>query len=372
MSYPPPPGGPPPGNPGPPQGYSGPYGPPPQQPPWQQQWPPGPPPKKRGNVWKWLLGGVALLVVIGVTVAVTVSVTSDSGDGDDPAPSGETFGLASADDKGPANIITEDPSCAAWGPIQATLANSQGEWGNRDPSIPATAWTPKERAYYKAAGDAYREAAERTVALVKVTPSRVMRELYEQFIAYSRAYSDAIPTYSASDNFLAAVAISSSGALGFICGAITHSSAQGRAPFVPSPPAPEQVAPLRDPSTPERFLMTPDPTCREWDELLHKFSADTKEWQALDARVPATDWTPEQRATVDAVIPVMRAYADRIETLGSASSNPILQDFATLSSQYRRAYADALPTYTSADSYLVRAANRTTSTIFEACRAAGQ
>lgn len=313
-----------------------------------------------------MLGGVALLAIIGITVAVTISVTSD----DEPTPSGETFGLASADDKGPANIITEDPSCAAWIPIQTTLADSQGDWGDRNPSIPATSWTPEQRAQYAAAEKAYREAAERTVALVKVTPHRVVRELYEQFIAYSRAYSEAIPTYSASDNHLVGAAISSSGALGSICGAITSSSASARSPFVPSPPTPNRVAPLTDPSNPERFLMVPDGTCREWDRLLHAFSADTKGWQALDARVSATDWTPEQRATVDAVIPVMRTYADKIEGLGASSSNPTIQDFATLAAQYRRAYADALPTYISADSYLARAANRTTSVIFEACKAA--
>ena len=76
----------------------------------------GPPPKKRGNGWKWGLGALALLVVIGVTAAVTISVTRMVMHGD-PSPTGDTFGLASADDKGPANIITEDPSCAAWGPI---------------------------------------------------------------------------------------------------------------------------------------------------------------------------------------------------------------------------------------------------------------
>ncbi len=370
MSSPPPPGGPPPGNPVPPQGYPGPYGPPPQQPPWPQQWQPGPPPNKRGNAWKWLLGGVALLAVIGVTAAVTISVTSDDADDRDPTPSGETYGLASADDTGPVNIITEDPTCAAWTPIQTTLANSQGRWGERDPSIPATSWTPEQRAEYDAAGRAYLEAADRTVPLIKMSPHRVIRELYEQFVAYARAYSDAIPTYSGPDNHLVGVATASSGALGFICGAITYESAQSRSPFVPSPQQPKKVAPIADPAHPQRFQVKPDDTCVEWDRLLHALSADTRDWQALDARIPATEWTPEQRATVDAVIPVMTSYADKIEELGSTSENATIRDFATLAAQYRRAYVHALPTYTSADSYLARAANRTTSVIFEACKAA--
>ncbi len=86
----------------------------------------GPPPKKRGNGWKWALGAVALLAVIGVTAAVTISVTKDGGN-DDPTPARDTFGLASADDKGPANIITEDPSCAAWRPISPNLRRHTGK-----------------------------------------------------------------------------------------------------------------------------------------------------------------------------------------------------------------------------------------------------
>ena len=91
MTLPPPPGGnpptPPPGGPfQPPVGGPGPYpGPGPQQPPWPQQpWTAGPPPQKRGNGWKWALGTVALLAVIGVTAAVTMSVTGDNGGNGSP------------------------------------------------------------------------------------------------------------------------------------------------------------------------------------------------------------------------------------------------------------------------------------------------
>ncbi|MEO3759570.1 hypothetical protein ABGB19_14945 [Mycobacterium sp. B14F4] len=374
MTYPPPPGGPPappPGNPVPPQGYPGHWG-PQSQGPWpQQQWQSGPPQKKRGNGWKWALGAVALLAVVGVTVAVTVSVTSGDGNGDDPTPSGETYGLASADNKGPVNIITEDPSCAAWIPIQSTLANSQGAWAERDPSIPATSWTAEQRAQYEVARDAYSDAADQTVQLVKVTPHRVMRELYEQFIAYARGYIDAIPQYSPEDDYLSGVATASSAALGYICGAISYDAAQARAPLVADAPAPTKLAPLSDPSSPQRLLTRPDPTCSEWDSLLTQFQVDTKAWQALDANIPASDWTPEQRAVIDSVIPVMKTFADDIEELGRQSTNAVMQDFAILAAQYRRAYANALPTYNSADSYLARTANRTTAVIYDACNAVG-
>lgn len=368
MNYPPPPGpphqGPPPDNYGPPPGPPGQWGPPPQQP-----WSPGPPPKKGGNGWKWALGGVALLAVIGVTAAVTISVTSKGGNEASPAPLGETYGLASAGDTGPVNIITQDPSCAAWLPIQTTLAKSQGAWADRDPSIPASSWTPQQRAQYDVVRKAYREAADQTMRLVKVTPHRVVRELYEQFIAYSRAYINAIATYTPDDDYLSGVATASSAALGYICGAITYGSAGARAPLVEAPTPPEATAPLQNPEHSQRFLTATDATCAELGPLLDQFSADTKAWQALDARRAASDWTPQERAIIDAVIPVMKTFADNVEALGRRTDNPVTQDLSVLAAQYRRAYAEALPTYTSADSYLTRASNRTTAVIYDACRA---
>ena len=375
MNYPPqgpPPQGPPPGNFGAPQGHPGQWGPPPQQPPWpQQQWPPSPPPKKH-NGWKWALGAVALLAVIGVTAAVTISATSDGEADKDSLPPQDTYGLASADDKGPVNVITEEPTCAAWAPIQTTLANTlTEEWGKRDPSIPASSWTPQQQAQYEAAADAFLDAAKQTEPLVKLTPHRVVRELYEQFISYSRAFAQAVPAYEPVDDHLVGVANVASSSMGFICGAIKYGSAEARAPFLPIPPAPEQVAELSDPSDPERLLTNPNSTCPEWDRLLHDFVNDTEDWQSIDVNTPASSWTPQQRQIMESVTPVLRDYADKIQALVVRSNSPVIEDLATLSAQYRRAYADSLPTYTSADAYLSRAANRLTSVIYEACKAVG-
>ncbi len=77
------------------------------------QWgpPPGPPP--RGGKGKWIFGGIALLAVIAVTVVITVLVVGkDSGGGESPTPTnGNGSDFASANDKGPVGIITEDPTC---------------------------------------------------------------------------------------------------------------------------------------------------------------------------------------------------------------------------------------------------------------------
>ena len=375
MSYPPPPGGPPPpSNPVPPHGYSGQWGPPPQQPPpWpQQQWQPGPPPRKRGNGWKWALGAVALLAVIGVTVAVTVSMTSDSGNDDDPTPPGETYGLASADDTGPVSIITEDPSCAAWKPINQTFADIQKRgWNKRDPAIPASQWTSEQRTQYEDVAKAARQAADQTVTIAKLTPNRVMRELYEQYIAYARAYSDAIPTYEADDEALARVMINTGAAIYFSCNAIQYGSAEARAPLVDPLPSPSEVAPLQDPGNPSRFLVESDPSCSEWSSLAEEFETNTEDWQAIDPGIPASGWSPEQRAVINAVTPVMQSFAQQAADLGRRSPNPVFQDFVYLVAQYRQAYAEALPTYTAADSWLASVAGSASAALYNACKAAG-
>src|SRR5262245_14011600 len=96
----------------------------------QQSWsqtPMQPPGRKRGNGWKWALGGVALVAVVGVTAAVTLSVANNgSGGGSSPISAPQSVGgatssdIASANDTGPVTVITEDPTCAPKYPILET------------------------------------------------------------------------------------------------------------------------------------------------------------------------------------------------------------------------------------------------------------
>ena len=198
-----------------------------------------------------------------------------------------------------------------------------------------------------------------------------MRELYGQFIAYARAYSDAIPTYTGVDQHLVGVSGATGSALAYLCSAITHGAAQARAPLVVAPASPSKFATPADPSNPQKFLTAYDPICPEWDRLLNQFFADSVGWQRLDAAIPASEWSPEQRATVEAVLPVMNKFADDLEDIGRKSEDPTLQDFAVFAAQYRRAYTAALPSYTAADSYLSGASVEMASAINDACKAVG-
>jgi hypothetical protein len=337
------------------------------------QWSGGIPPKKRGNGWKWALGGVALLAVIAVTAVVSVSIASGGDDSPAALPGGGDSEYASANDTGPVNIITEDPTCEAWEPINRTFVEIQYQgWSDRDPTVPVSDWSAEQREQYEKVAQAARSAADQTMTLVKLTPHRVMREFYEQFISYARAYSDSIATYTPVDNYLAGVFLAASIVIVKVCDSIRWSSANARAPLVGTTSVPPESALIAGGEQLKPFLAQPlQPFCSDWMQLRDQFIEDTAEWEGVDANITASQWTPEQRGIIDRVIPVMNRYADDMDQIVAQNENPILHDFATFASQYRRAYAAALPSYTTADSYLATVAASAASMIYQACRAVG-
>ncbi|MFV8232291.1 hypothetical protein [Mycolicibacterium fortuitum] len=326
---------------------------------------------------KWALGGTALIAVIAITAVVTMSLgggDKEKGDGSGPTPtagSGSNSEFASVNDTGPVTIVTEDPSCAAWTPISNTLADSEKNgWIDRDPAIPASEWSPDLQRQYQEVGRALKAATDQTEPLVKLTTHRVIRQLYEQFIAYARAYADVIPSYTQPDNALVKTASSLSNILNDICQTISNGSAAARAPLVPATAEPANTAPLGDPARPERFLVSPNSVCPDWMSAADRFRADTAAWTKTDPNIPAAQWSPEQKALNNDLVPMLRQSADALEELGQRSGNPTLQDFAQLAAQYRRAYAQAIPTYSVADSYLHHVGVYPVGMVVSACAAA--
>ncbi len=335
-------------------------------------------PKKNKSL-KWGLIAVTVLAVVAITL---VAVVLWGGSPDKGASDGSTnasreaaaSGIASANDTGPVAVIIDDPSCVAWSSISSNLATTlsllgHGNWITRDQAIPASAWDEEMKKAYAAAGQVVRSAAAQTVGLVKLTPHRVMRELYEQFIAYARAFVERIPNYTPADASLGGTAHSAASALASICGAISNGSAAARGPLVESQSPPTKTVPPGNPTNPQRYLLSPNAVCADWQAALNKFGAETDEWRSLDPSVPSMYWNPQQKAVNLAVAPVMISYANKLQQLGRRSSNPVLQDFADLSAQYRRAFAVALPTYAPADNDLANAANFVSTTVLGACSA---
>lgn len=372
MTNPPPPGnwGPPQPGPQPPYGHGQPqYGSgqwPPQQPGW------GPPPvPSKNNGLKFLLIGVAVLLVIAISVGTTLLFTRDSGSGPTTATGTPpaTSDIASANDTGPVSIITEDPSCEPWRPIISTLASQQRQgWDRRDFSRSRSQWTADEQRFHEEVAQAMRNAAERTVALVKITTHRVMRELYEQSIAYWRAYADSIPSYRAADNFLAVTASDTTDAITSICGAIENGSAAARGPLLSTGTAESNNFAGADPNSPHMFIGEKDQSfCRQWSDLVKNFEEETTEWRNWDAVTPASEWDPQHRALMDRSAPAFEKFADEMISLTDDTDNASARDFSALSAQYFKAYVKAIPTYTVEDSYLSSVGTLGYLAIFNAC-----
>lgn len=362
------------------------------------QWPPPPPPshpmpgdppagpwgtqpqgqlltgdRASGNTGKWVLGGLAALALVVVTVVATTLVVRGGSDSPrPPTPTADAPQIASANDRSPAGIILDDPTCQNWTPIAAAFGHaSSSGWDRRDPAIPATRWTPDQRNQYEAVRVALSDAADRTVELARETPHRVMREIYEQFIAYSREYVSRIAAYTEPADLFARVTVSTSEALSGICNAIAYGAAGARSPLVPSAPAPMKMSAPADSRNPGIFLPQTNSTCTQWLEAVDKFLADTAEWRTIDPNTPISELTVDERAINAAVMPVMESFATETQLLGRKSGNSVWADFATLSAQYRRAYASSLLTYTVADDYLQLAAGSAAGVISGACEAVG-
>jgi len=347
---------------------------PPPPPGWQQgNWPqsPGPPPQNRNSL-KWLLIAVAVLLVIGISVGATLIFTRSGGGSHETKPRSEApSDIASANDTGPVSIITEEPTCEKFIGINNSLADVQANgWGAQRGSLgTASQWTSDQRAQVAEVVKATQNAADQMVALARQTPNRVVRELYEQFIAYGRAYADSIPTYAPADDGLASANVNASSALVGICNAITFGSAN-RSLVVDPAPAPRGVVKPGDPSDPQRFISTTSQACTSFQQLSDKFNDDTSEWQRLDPNIPATQWTPEQSAIQQAALPFLTAWADDMLRVGQTSGNTVIEDFAATSSVYLRAFVSAGSNYTSADSWLSYVAVRINQLVLGACRAA--
>jgi hypothetical protein len=343
--------------------------------PWPQQgWTGAPPPPNNGGKGKWILIGLALVAIIAVSIVGTVLVLRpDSGNGNGSSNTADGASeFASANDTGPANIITEDPTCEAWGKISDDLvaASKAAKWNSQDYSVPATEWTSEQRNAFEQQGVTFANAINKAENLAKRTPHRVMRELYGQFIAYAQVVIDAIPTYSATDqpNVVAANKFFSS--LNEVCDSMYFRAAQEAVPLIAIPSAPSDPQALnREVSGPQRFLSDDNDVCSNWIAMAERFDLDTEGWRAIDSTIPANKWTPEQRSGIDKSAPIMAASADDMERMGRKSDNLVWEDFGVFAAQYRRAYVQSVPSYTPKYSHLEAAASHLSVAIYWACKA---
>lgn len=354
---------------------SGHWPPPPQGPTPQRSPLPQASPKGAGRT-KWVLGGLAVLIVVVVTAVTTLLVTQEGHNDQSNSPGVSVSSGPTAAGGDPSrqqiSVLTAEPTCVAWDPINNSLAAAEDNgWKQRDPSIPVSAWREDQLAQYRAVAAAMQAAADQTEPLAKRTPNTIIETLYVQFIAYARAYAKAITLYEPIDDHLARVTVGLTLAISSICNAIAFGSADSRAPIQPSPTGTREEASGTVINTSSRFLTQPNSVCTDIAALIAELSAQTVDWLATDPNLPASKWDIQQRSINEKVAPVMTTFADRITQIGKRSDNAVIDSFSLLAAQYRRTFAAALPTYVPADNYLNEVATGVAGALNEACLAVG-
>lgn len=324
---------------------------------------PAPGPRRRGGAMAaWV--SVSLAVAVAITAAVTAVVVRDHIQG----------AVGSAHDTAPVTVVIDEPTCGSWGSIAMPLSATGQESGfrDRDVSIPETDWTPQLRKQYDTERTAIDNAADRVDVLAKQTPHRVVREIYDQLIAYWRAYTGRIAHYSARDDQLLRVTYALGDTIFALCDAIRYGAAALRGPFAdtPSPPT-RALQPSANAVRRQRFLMERSNTCANFRSAFSDFNKATSAWHHdHDPDTPATKWNAQQKTLSDATGRTLNDFDNQITHLGRGSGNPSLEDFAVLAAVYGQSYVRALPTFRPSDEHLFDVTAFATSVIASACKEA--
>lgn len=162
----------------------------------------------------------------------------------------------------------------------------------------------------------------------------------------------------------AAIALVIGGVAGAVIVAKVNGSNNSSAPAtaVTAPPSPAEVKPT--------IPATPDPVCAEWAPIADAYAAKLKDWgsRSGDPTLPATTWTPEQRALNMASIPIMRDQVDDLNRLAAKAKDPFLASLLRAQAMYEEAFIPRLPNYEPSDRPLWQAVYDFSGAVRAACR----
>lgn len=355
---------------------------------WPPTFPPpapgwGPRPPRRRTRRSWAVAGVALvLALVAAGVAVTL-LRHDSGGRPIAAttPTTTTTTMppaASAGDVGPVGLITEEPTCVRWlaispkWPVDPPMSIA----GVPPVTVPRNAWTPQQQSALQTVATNLRAEAGQIALLANTTPHRVMRELYEQFVAYGRAFADAVAgNYVPDDASLLYSKNHVLDTLTSVCVAIRAGAPAARSALLTAAPgAPSRVASPQDPADPQRFVTASDlPACVGLESLTGNYASNptVTAWIDADESIPASKWDPKHKALIDAVAPILSTLADDVERTTGQGNNPVMADFGTLLAQYERIFVKTLPTYGPGDFHLEAVASSMLYMLAQACHTVG-
>lgn len=180
----------------------------------------------------------------------------------------------------------------------------------------ANDWSAEQRDIMNKAASATRAAADRLIPAISQTPNRFVRQLYEQYVAASRAFADSVPNYTPSQGGYFYVASFIRNAVESICIVINNGGLNIYAPKVP-PIDIGRPPPRVNPNNPPLMMAIQAPNCADWRDQ-------------RPAYMPGDIRNDPKKAN---------QYADVMLELGRNSANALVYDFAAFAGYYLRVAA---------------------------------
>ncbi len=300
----------------------------------------GTPPPNSSHRRRWILLGGVLVVVVALTVGLVVWKSASSqgpgGPGQSEAGLDRTVGL----------LRERDPVCEEWAAAVNELVLQEKKWAALNKGVPATEWTPEQREIFKSVGEAKSAAADQFESMLPKARSAVLQELIAQTIVYTRAYVERIPEYVGSDALIAGVAGNFSNAVTYMCSVV---------PLLPAPNGREKVtrSSVPEPAALTPFIADGDPACAKLLEVLDRQRAQLGGWaKVADSRIPAAQWTPDQRALNNAAREVILRDVKDVRAIVDIAESAIMADLLVTRADYMQAFADTIPTHAPDDALL--------------------
>lgn len=315
----------------------------------------------------------AKLTVAAVLTGASLTGCSGGRDGatiPDLAQSGssqQSQDIASSHDTGPITLIVDDPTCGQIPEISDSIRPTLESLDKFDPQIPANRWTDTRRSRYQEALGQLNIAADKYLQVAKRTPSRVMRELYLQSVAYYKAFATRIDSYVPETHNFALAAKYYVEAIEYICSAefATEERKDNSRSVDPGPTAP----PTTESAIPPILMTEPDPLCPTWIDSMELSEREIQAWRrGFDPALPATTWPEPQRNLMAAAKPVFQQEIDKINVSLKTISNPTLRDLVALTSLYLSTFVSWSDTYVPQDMWLYNTAVSLRNAIATSCQ----
>lgn len=276
--------------------------------------------------------------------------------------------IASSHDTGPVTLIVDDPTCGQIREISDSIRPTLESLDKFDPQIPASQWTDSRRSRYQEALGQLNTAADKYLQIAKQTPSRVMRELYLQSVAYYQAFVTRIDSYVPETHNIALAARYYVETIEYICSAefATEERKDDQRSVDPGPIAAPSIA---EAAIPQVLMKEPDPVCPAWIDSMERSELEIQAWRrGFDPSLPAGTWPESQRNLMASAKPVFQQEINKMNTSLKTVSNPTLRDLTALSSLYLSTFIAWSDTYVPQDMWLYNTAISLRNAIATSCQ----